>query len=150
MACQSETLRTSIQQFHRYLRRTATVKASELKGVQEGIVGPWELSDIANMDQTPLQFCFNTKGAGEGHDKKQCTMQLAIFTDGEPCIKPLLIFKGTEQRISDIEKRQYDPRVVVEFQENAWCNEEIIVFWLSMWKKPNMFGQPGDRLLAYL
>ena len=126
MACQSETLRTSIQQFHRYLRRTATVKATKLKGVQEGIVGPWELSDIANMGQTPLQFCFNTKGAtyaekgeksvwtrttGEGHDKKQCTMQLTIFTDGEPCIKPLLIFKGTEQRTSDIEKRQYDPRV---------------------------------------
>ena len=40
-------------QFHRYLRRTATVKTTELKGVQEGIVGPWELSDIANMDQTP-------------------------------------------------------------------------------------------------
>ena len=53
MACQSETLRTSIQQFHRYLRRTATVKATELKGIQQGIVGPWELSDIANMDQTP-------------------------------------------------------------------------------------------------
>ena len=165
MACKSETLRTSIQQFHRYLRRTATVKATELKCVQEGIVGPWELSDIANMDQIPLQFCFNFKGAtyaekgeksvwsrttGEGHDKKQCTMQLTIFTDGEPCIKPLLIFKGTEQRTSDIEKRQYDPRVVVKFQENAWCNEEIIVFWLSMWKKPNMFGQLGDRLLAYL
>lgn len=85
---QSETLRTSVQQFHRYLRRTATVKATDLKGVQEGIVGPWELRDIANMDQTPLQFCFNTKGAtyaekgeksiwprttGEGHDKRQCT-----------------------------------------------------------------------------
>ena len=31
----------------------ATVKTTELKGVQEGIVGPWELSDIAYMDQTP-------------------------------------------------------------------------------------------------
>ena len=61
----------------------ATVKATELKGVQEGIVGPWELRDIANMNQTPLQFCLKTKGAtygekgeksiwtpttGEGHD----------------------------------------------------------------------------------
>ena len=162
---QSETLRTSIQQFHRYLRRTATVKATELEGVQEGIVGPWELCDIANMDQTPLQFCFNTKGAtyaergeksvwtrttGEGHDKRQCTVQLTIFADGEPRIKPLLIFKGTGQRIPDREKRQYDPRVVVKFQENAWCNEEMMVFWLrNMWKKPNMFGQPRDRLLIY-
>ena len=54
---QSETLRTSIKQLHRYLRRTATVKATELKGIQKGIVGPWELRDIANMNQTRLQFC---------------------------------------------------------------------------------------------
>ena len=95
------------------------------------------------MDQTPLQFCFNTKGAtyaekgeksvwtrttGEGHDKRQCTVQLTIFADGEPRIKPLLIFKGTGQRIPDREKRQYDPRVVVKFQENAWCNEQMMVF----------------------
>lgn len=64
----------------------ATVKATELKGVQEGIV--------ANMNQTPLQFCFKTKGAtygekGEksiwtrttrkGHDKGQCTVQLTYL-----------------------------------------------------------------------
>ena len=87
---------------------------------------------------------------GEGHDKRQCTVQLTIFADGEPRIKPLLIFKGTGQRIPDREKRQYDPRVVVKFQENAWCNEQMMVFWLrNMWKKPNMFGQPRDRLLTY-
>ena len=63
-------------------------------------------------------------------------------------MKPLLIFEGTGQRIPDREKRQYDPRVVVKFQENAWCNEEMTVFWLrNMWKKPNMSGQPHDRLI---
>ena len=75
----------------------ATVKATELKGVQEGIVGPWELHDIANMNQTPLQFCFKAKGAtygekgeksiwtrttGEGHDKRQCTVQLTYLPMG--------------------------------------------------------------------
>ena len=93
------------------------------------------------MDQTPLQFYFNTKGAtyaekgeksvwtrmtGEGPDTSQCTMQPTIFADGEP----LLIFKGTGKRTPDREKRQYDPRVVVKFQENVWRNEEIIVYWL--------------------
>ena len=79
-----------------------------------------------------------------------CTVQLTTFADGEPCFKPLLIFKGKGQRVPDREKRQYDPRVVVKFQENAWCNEEIMVSWhRNMWKKPNMFGQPGDRLLIY-
>ena len=86
-----------------------------------------------------------TRTTGEGHDKKHCTVRLTIFSDGEPRMKPLLIFKGTGQRIPDREKRQYDPRV-----ENAWCNEEMMVFWLrNMWKKPNMFGQPRDRLLIY-
>ena len=76
-------------------------------------------------------------------------MQLTIFADGEPRIKPLLIFKGTGQRIPGREKRQYDPRVVVKFQEKAWCNEEMMVFWLrNMWKKPNMFGQPREHFLS--
>ena len=75
---------------------------------------------------------------------------MTTFADGEPCIKPLLIFYGKEQRVPDREKRKHDPRVVVKFQENAWCNEEIMVFWhRNMWKKPKMFGQPGDRLLIY-
>ncbi|KAK3736791.1 hypothetical protein QZH41_011740 [Actinostola sp. cb2023] len=121
-----ETLR-SMQQFHRYIRKTAIEKSKELDNVQEGIVGPWQLSDIANMDQTPLQFCYNTKGAtyaefgektvwirtsGEGHDKRQCTVQLTIYADGEPRLKPLLIFKGKGKRIQEKETKQYDYRVV--------------------------------------
>ena len=58
---QSEDFR--VQQFARYLRRTATIKEEELKEKQTGLLGPWLPSDIANMDQTPLEFCFNTKGA---------------------------------------------------------------------------------------
>ena len=29
-----------------------------------------------------------------GLDKRQCTVQLTVFADGEPRVKPLLIFKG--------------------------------------------------------
>ena len=130
--------RVIVQQFHRYLRRTASLKMEELKGKQIGLLGPWELSDIANMDQTPLEFCFNTKGStynntgentvwcrtsGSGHEKRQCTVQLTIFADGISHVKPLIIFKGTGQRISLNERKQYDGGVVVKFQENAcfWC-----------------------------
>ena len=74
----------------------------------------------------------------QGHDKRQCTEQLTILADGEPHITPLLIFKGTGQRIPDREKRQYDLRVVVKFKDNAWCEEEIMVFWLrNMWNRQN-------------
>ena len=114
----SDTLKTSIQQFHRYNRQTATNKQRDLLGIETGGVGPWDLNEIANMDQTPLEFCFNTKGAsysttgkkniwarstGSGHDKRQCTIQLTVFVDGEPRVKPLLILKGIDQRISEKE-----------------------------------------------
>ena len=114
-----------------------------------GVVGSWNLNQIANVDQTPLEFCFNTKGASHSkkcentvwtrstrsdHDKRQCTVQLAVFAEGEPTVKPLLIFKGTGQRIPEKETKQYDSRVVFKFQENAWCDEDIMVFWLRyMW-----------------
>lgn len=101
---QSEDFRVTVQQFHCYLRRTATIKEEELKDKQTGLLGPWLPSDIANMDQTLLEFCFNTKGAmyvtarektvwcrstGGGHDKRQCTVQLAIFADGVPRVKTI-------------------------------------------------------------
>ena len=73
---------------------------------------------------------------GSGHDKMQCTVQLTVFTDEVPRVKPLLISKGTGLRIPDKEKQQYDSRVVVQFQENAWFVEQIMLFCFSVerWK----------------
>ena len=144
----------------------SSAKEKELQGKQTGLLGPWKLSDIANMDQTPLEFCFNTKGAtyattgektvwcrttGSGHDKRQCTVQLTVFAGGVPRVKPLLIFKGTGLRIPDKEKQQYDSRVVVQFQENAWCDEKIMLFWvMHMWNPGNIFTtEKRSRLLVF-
>ncbi len=78
------------QQYHHFIRRSAE---------NTKVFGPWEQKDIANMDQTPLEFCFDTKGAtynttgkktvwcrttASGHDKGQCTVQLTIFADRQP------------------------------------------------------------------
>jgi hypothetical protein len=63
------------------------------------VVGRFKLSKIANMDQTPLAFDFlgsrtyNSKGtktifqkeSRSGWDKRQCTLQVAIFADGKLC-----------------------------------------------------------------
>ena len=162
----SDTLQTSIQQFYRYIRQTATNKQRDFLGIQAGAAGPWDLNQIANIDQTSLESCFNTKGAtysttgektvwarstGSGHDKMQCTVQLTVFADGEPRMKPLLIFKGTGQRIPEKETRQYDSRVVVKFQKNAWCDEEIMVVSLRyMWNaRKNFCGENRSKLLVY-
>ena len=66
-----ETLRVNIQQFHRYIRRMAIKVKQDLP--QDGIVGPWNLSDIANMDQTPLDFVSTPKGPPmKQKEKKLC------------------------------------------------------------------------------
>ena len=97
-----------ISGFHHLLRREA-----KPKDVAVSDVGRFSLAQIANMDQTPLPFTFSSgetyadtgdrtvwiRGGASGLDKRQCTVQLTVFADGEPRVKPLLIFKGTGTRI---------------------------------------------------
>ena len=73
------------------------------------------------MDQTPLPFSFANgatyadtgaqtvwvRGGASGMEKGQCTVQLTIFADGVPRLKPLLIFRGKGLRISLREKVEY-------------------------------------------
>ena len=40
-------------------------------------------------------------------------MQLNMFADQVPRVKPLIIFKGTGKRIAIKERKQYDSRVPV-------------------------------------
>lgn len=77
------------------------------------------------------------QGAQSGMEKRQCTVQLIIFADGEPHVKPLLIFRGQGKRISKKEKEAYDKRVVIKFQKKAWCDEAIMKSWVAeMWRRP--------------
>ena len=108
----------------------------KIRKIQSGGIGDgpkeerFTLSQIANMDQTLLPFSFTdgptydttnastvwVRGAGSGLDKRQCTVQLTIFADGEDRVKPMVIFRGTGKRISLREKVLYDKRVSVVFQ----------------------------------
>ena len=67
------------------------------------------------MDWTPLPFSFTNggtyadtgdkvRGGASGLEKRQCAAQITLFADGEPRVKPLLIFKGKGKRISFREK----------------------------------------------
>ena len=108
----------------------------------------------ANMDQTPLPFSFCdgetyadtgeqsvwVRGGGSGLEKRQCTVQLTLFADGEPRVKPLIIFRGKGKRIPFSEQVKYDSRVVVRFQPNAWFDEEIMHFWTKNCWKPSCSG----------
>jgi DDE superfamily endonuclease len=133
-----------VRSFHRYIRSHAA------NGPCMGPVGKWPLTKIANMDQTPLEFdifakgtTYETRGAktvwvkttASGLDKRQASVQLTVFADGRARIKPLIIFRGKGLRIPQAERHQWDRRVVVGFQENAWVNEEVMRFWIEdMWR----------------
>ena len=101
-SCQKEPedKRGAIQQFHCSIRRAAKA------GDQVGSLGRWTAARVANMDQTLLPFIFSSgesyadtgersvwvRGGASELDKRQCTVQLTLFADGEPRMKPLLIF----------------------------------------------------------
>ena len=77
-------------------------------GPQIGSLGRWTEKSIANMDQTPMSFSLCdgetyadtgdrtvwVRGGQSGWEKRQCTVQLTIFADGVPRVKPLVIFRG--------------------------------------------------------
>jgi hypothetical protein len=95
----------------------------------------FELSEIANMDQTPIAFEFldsrtyDTTGVrtvfvkqtGSEWDRRQATLQILVHADGIQRCKPLLIFHGKNEDHRQKPKsgplrreyRLYNPRVEV-------------------------------------
>ena len=102
----------ALQHFHRTIRKVA----QEQRPTRP--IGRFMPSQIANMDQTPLPFCFMDGGTyadtgdktvwvrsgASGLEKRQCTAQIMLFANRQPRVKPLLIFKGKGKRISFREK----------------------------------------------
>jgi hypothetical protein len=130
-------------------------------------VGRYLLSHIINMDQTPLPWEYLTgrtyefKGSKtvwvrskkSGWKKRQATIQLTIFADGVPRIKPLLIFRGLEENTRNKARRKreaafYDPRVVVKFNSKGYANTAVILFWLEKMLLPALENPRAATLLV--
>ena len=145
----------------------ASVEKFHAKLLRERKRGTFRLCDIANMDQTPLPFVlddgktYDAKGSTEiwftsgksGVDKRQCTVQLTIFGDGIPRVRPTVIFRGKGKRIKPDEKKNWDKRVKVYFQPKAWCDESIMKQWVcdkwgNMFTNPVTSGSSGKILVA--
>ena len=66
---------------------------------------------------------------------------MAIFGDGVPRIKPLVVFCGKGLWISQQEKSKWDRRVVDDFQQNAWVDEQVFMNWLKrQWAMASVYG----------
>ena len=101
------------------------------------------------MDQTPLPFVMDDNityiktcadevwiaSDQSGLKKRQCTVRLTIFTDGN-ALPSYLIFCGKGLRINPAEKKQWDRRVKVTLPPKAWCDEAIMKKWVEQdWNK---------------
>ena len=115
------------------------------------------------MDQTPLPFeylsgrTYNQRGKKtiwvqasqqSGWEKRQATIQLTIFADAVPGVKPLIFFRGQGVGATVVaEQQQYDPRVVAKFNPKAYANSSNMVEWLDEQVIPVLRGQPTLMVL---
>ena len=112
--------------------REHSIRRWKRNGEQIGPLGQWTPHQVANMDQTPLPFSFCdgetyadreqsvwVRGGGTGLEMRQCTVQLTLFADGEPHVKPLVIFRGKGKRIPFTEQVKYCSSVVAMIQPNG-------------------------------
>lgn len=63
-----------------------------------------------------------------GLDKRQATLQLCIRAEGDQNVKPALVFRE-KGNVSSVEEENYDKRVDVYFQQNAWMDSEVNMQW---------------------
>lgn len=118
-------------------------------------IGWYYLRNICNMDQTPLPFEYLSgrtyalkgdktiwvKATKSGWDKRQATIMLTVFADGVPRVPPVIIFRGSDnleeqERYYGEERKRYDNRVVVWFNEKGYANESIMLKWFVTYLIP--------------
>lgn len=101
----------------------------------------FELSEIANMDETPLwvdmpgNYTMETVGTksvmlkSTGHEKSRFTVMLAALADGTK-LPPLVLFKGVRR------PQQIPTNIHVLMTPKAYANEEVVLHWLrNIWRQ---------------
>jgi len=140
----------------RFNRRNSQPRVSNFWEVAvEHPVGRYELSNICNLDETPIPFeylqgkTYNQVGektiwvkeTRSGWDKRQATLVLCIFADGIPHVPPMVIFHGTGARLH-AETQRYPPNILVEFNPTAYMNDVLFEKYVSNHLVPVLGGRP--------
>ena len=111
-----------------------------------------------NLDEIPLPFEFldgytydaigtksvDAKTSRSGWGKRQATLILYIFADGEPRLQPTLIFHG-QGNVTTAERAAYHPGVTVKFNKEAYNNEDLFLHWIDEQLHPTL---EGDTMLV--
>jgi len=141
-----ENYRSLIVSWLQFNRRNSQLRTGDYKYE----IGRYDLAHIVNMDQTPLPFEYLSgktyarkgdktiwaKSIRGGWDKRQATLLLTAFGDGKGRVKPLIIFKGTEnlarqETYYGEERKHYDSRVVVWFNPKGYSNTQTTLRWIQ-------------------
>ena len=150
----------AILDWMKFNRRNSQLRPENKMGLGDipKAVGRYRLQNICNMDQTPLPFeylegqTYSTIGektiwvqssSQSGWDKRQGTIQLTVFADGIPRVKPLIFFRGKGISPTVLaEQSRYDSRVVVKFNPTAYANSSNVLEWLDEQVIPILENQP--------
>jgi len=102
--------------------------------------------------QTYSKVGENTIGAQSsstsGWDKRQRTIQLTVFADWVPHVKPLVFFRGKGIGPTIVtERRLHDNRVIVKFNTTAYANSTNMLEWLDEQLVPALSNQPFFLLI---
>ena len=140
----------------RFNRRNSQPRAGAFwEMVVERSVGRYELSNICNLDETPIPFeylngkTYNPTGersiwvkeSRSGWDKRQASLVLCIFADGIPRIPPMIIFHGTGRRLGR-ERERYYHNMLVEFNPTAYMNDNLFERYITEHLIPVLGGRP--------
>ena len=113
------------------------------------------LSNIANMDETPVWFdmagdlMIEEIGAKTvhirttGNKNNRFTVVLICFADGQK-LPPMIIFKG--QRWPKT-KPSPPPGVIVSFHEKGWMDEQGMLTWVDNYSRDRPGGQESEPSL---
>lgn len=106
-------------------------------------IGRYDLSNICNLDETPLPFKYLTgrtynpigsktvlvRESKSGWDKRQASLVLGIFGDGFNRVPPMILFHG-QGMVYRKESPKYNPRDLVEFNSTAYMNNQLLLKYI--------------------
>eukprot|EP00474_Spongospora_subterranea_P005982 CRZ06440.1 hypothetical protein [Spongospora subterranea] len=129
--------------------------------------GFYKPSSVFNFDQVPLPFIcegdkrtVDNKGAERvwvrqprsGYEKRQCTLHLTLCADSQALQpKPIIIFRGAGTMImNSSETSDWDPRVSVLFQANAWVDGHTAINIAKLYLQDPVFQQDRAESRLFL